>query len=300
MKIFVTGATGFIGSAIVQELIGAGHEVLGLARSDAGAQSLAVAGAAVHLGSLEDLESLRSGAAASDAVIHTAFIHDFANYAPAAEKDRRAIETLGSALVGSGRPFVVTSGTLLLQRQGPLATEEDAADANFPRKSEQAALSVASQRVRVSPLRLPPSVHGEGDHGFVPALIALAREKGVSAYVGDGLNRWPAVHRLDAASLYRLVLEKGSAGASYHGVADEGVLFRDIAELIGRRLRLPVVSKSPVEAVSHFGWLAHFVGIDCPASSAQTRQEMGWAPKQLGLIADLDQAHYFETAFARA
>ena len=300
MKIFVTGATGFIGSAIVQELIGAGHEVLGLARSDAGAQLLAVAGAAVHLGSLEDLESLRSGAAASDGVIHTAFIHDFANYAPAAEKDRRAIETLGSALVGSGRPFVVTSGTLLLQRQGPLATEEDAADANFPRKSEQAALSVASQRVRVSPLRLPPSVHGEGDHGFVPALIALAREKGVSAYVGDGLNRWPAVHRLDAASLYRLVLEKGSAGASYHGVADEGVLFRDIAELIGRRLRLPVVSKSPVEAVSHFGWLAHFVGIDCPASSAQTRQELGWAPKQLGLIADLDQAHYFETAFARA
>lgn len=300
MKIFVTGATGFIGSAIVQELIGAGHEVLGLARSDAGAQLLAVAGAAVHLGSLEDLESLRSGAAASDGVIHTAFIHDFANYAPAAEKDRRAIETLGSALVGSGRPFVVTSGTLLLHREGPLATEEDAADANFPRKSEQAALSVASQRVRVSPLRLPPSVHGEGDHGFVPALIALAREKGVSAYVGDGLNRWPAVHRLDAASLYRLVLEKGSAGASYHGVADEGVLFRDIAELIGRRLRLPVVSKSPVEAVSHFGWLAHFVGIDCPASSAQTRQELGWAPKQLGLIADLDQAHYFETAFARA
>jgi len=300
MKIFVTGATGFIGSAIVQDLIRAGHQLLGLARSDAGAKSLVAAGAAVYRGSLEDLESLRTGAAASDGVIHTAFIHDFANYAPAAEKDRRAIETLGAALAGSGRPFVVTSGTLLLQRQGPLATEEDAADANFPRKSEQAVLSVASQRVRVSSLRLPPSVHGRGDHGFVPALINLAREKGISAYVGDGLNRWPAVHRLDAAPLYRLALEKGSAGASYHGVADEGVPFREIAEVIGRRLNVPVVSKSLEEAANHFGWLAHFVGIDCPASSAQTQQQLGWAPKQPGLIADLDQTHYFETALARA
>ncbi len=300
MKIFVTGATGFIGSAIVQDLIRAGHQLLGLARSDAGAKSLVAAGAAVYRGSLEDLESLRTGAAASDGVIHTAFIHDFANYAPAAEKDRRAIETLGAALAGSGRPFVVTSGTLLLQRQGPLATEEDAADANFPRKSEQAVLSVASQRVRVSSLRLPLSVHGRGDHGFVPALINLAREKGISAYVGDGLNRWPAVHRLDAAPLYRLALEKGSAGASYHGVADEGVPFQEIAEVIGRRLNVPVVSKSPEEAANHFGWLAHFVGIDCPASSAQTQQQLGWAPKQPGLIADLDQTHYFETALARA
>ncbi len=300
MKIFVTGATGFIGSAIVQDLIRAGHQLLGLARSDAGAKSLVAAGAAVYRGSLEDPESLRTGAAASDGVIHTAFIHDFANYAPAAEKDRRAIETLGAALAGSGRPFVVTSGTLLLQRQGPLATEEDAADANFPRKSEQAVLSVASQRVRVSSLRLPPSVHGRGDHGFVPALINLAREKGISAYVGDGRNRWPAVHRLDAAPLYRLALEKGSAGASYHGVADEGVPFREIAEVIGRRLDVPVVSKSPEEAANHFGWLAHFVGIDCPASSAQTQQQLGWAPKQPGLIADLDRTHYFETALARA
>ena len=300
MKIFLTGATGFIGSAIVQELIGAGHEVLGLARSDAGAKSLAAAGAAVHRGSLEDLESLRSGAASSDGVIHTAFIHDFSNYSPAAEKDRRAIETLGSALAGSGRPLVVTSGTLLLQRQGPLATEEDVANVNFPRKSEQAALSAASQLIRVLLLRLPPSVHGKGDHGFVPALIKVAREKGVSAYVGDGLNRWPAVHRLDAAPLYRLAVEKGSAGASYHGVADEGVPFRDIAEVIGRHLHLPVVSKSPDEAAQHFGWLAHFVGVDCPASSERTRQELGWAPKQPGLIADLDQAHYFENALARA
>ena len=300
MKIFVTGATGFIGSAIVQDLIGAGHQVLGLARSDAGDKSLAAAGAAVHRGSLEDLESLRSGVGASDGVIHTAFIHDFANYAPAAEKDRRAIETLGAALAGSGRPFVVTSGTLLLQRQGPLATEEDAADANFPRKSEQAALSVASKRVRVLLLRLPPSVHGRGDHGFVPALINLARKKRISAYVGDGLNRWPAVHRLDAAPVYRLALEKGSTGAGYHGVADEGVPFREIAEVIGRRLNVPVVSKPPEEAANHFGWLAHFVGIDCPASSAQTQQKLGWAPNQPGLIADLDQTHYFETALARA
>ena len=293
MKIFVTGATGFIGSAIVQDLIRAGHRVLGLARSDAGAKSLAAAGAAVYRGSLEDLESLSSGAAASDGVIHTAFIHDFANYAPAAEKDRRAIETLGAALAGSGRPFVVTSGTLLLQRQGPFATEEDAADANFPRKSEQAMLSVASQRVRVSSLRLPPSVHGRGDHGFVPALINLAREKGISAYVGDGLNRWPAVHRLDAAPLYRLALEKGSAGASYHGVADEGVPFREIAEVIGRRLNVPVVSKSPEEAANYFGWFAHFAAMDTPASSQRTRELLGWQPKQPGLIADLDRPSYF-------
>src|SRR5467141_1381184 len=294
MRVFVTGATGFIGSAIVEELIRAGHQVLGLARSDAAAASIAAAGADVHRGSLEDLESLRSGAVAADGVIHTAFIHDFSNYAPAAEKDRRAIETLGAALAGSGRPFVVTSGTLLLQRQGPLATEEDAADANFPRKSEQAALSPASQRVRVSLLRLPPSVHGHGDHGFVLALINLAREKGISAYVGDGLNRWPAVHRLDAAPLYRLALEKGSAGASYHGVADEGVPFREIAEVIGRQLNVPVVSKSREGAADHFGWIALFFGIDAPASSAQTQEHLGWGPLQPGLITDLNAEHYFE------
>ncbi len=298
MRIFVTGATGFIGTAIVRELIDAGHQVLGLARSDAGAKSLIAAGANVnvHRGSLEDLESLRSGASAADGVIHTAFIHDFNNYGPAAEADRRAIETLGDALAGSDRPLIITSGTLLAQRQGPLATEDDAPNPNFPRKSEEAALALAARGIRASVLRLPPSVHGNGDHGFVPRLISIAREKGVSAFIGDGLNRWPAVHRLDAAHLYRIVLEKGSAGATYHGVADEGVPTREIAQAIGRGLNVPVVSKSRDEAADHFGWIAHFFGIDSPASSAQTQDRLGWRPVQPGLIADLKVEHYFEHA----
>jgi nucleoside-diphosphate-sugar epimerase len=294
MRVFVTGATGFIGTAVVRELIAAGHHVVGLARSDAAAKSLVAAGAGVHRGSLEDPASLRSGAASVDGVIHTAFIHDFSNYGPAAEADRLAIETLGSALAGSDRPLIVTSGTLIAQAKGPLATEEDPHDPNFPRKSEDAAHALAAQGVRASVLRLPPSVHGNGDHGFVPHLISIAREKGVSAYVGDGLNRWPAVHRLDAAHLYRLILEKGSAGATYHAVADEGVPTRDVAEAIGRGLNLPVVSKSHEEAAKHFGWIARFFAIDGPASSALTQERLRWRPVQPGIIADLNAEHYFE------
>jgi nucleoside-diphosphate-sugar epimerase len=296
MRVFVTGATGFIGSAVVRELIDAGHQVLGLARSDAAAKSLVAAGAAVHRGSLEDLESLRSGAAAADGVIHTAFIHDFSNYGPAAEADRRAIETLGGALAGSDGPLIVTSGTLLAQRQGSLATEEDAPNPSFPRKSEEAALALAARGVRASVLRLPPSVHGNGDHGFVPRLISVAHEKRVSAFIGNGLNRWPAVHRLDAAHLYRLVLEKGSVGATYHGVADEGLPTREIAEAIGRGLNVPAVSKSDEAAADHFGWIALFFGMDGPASGAQTQERLGWQPVQHGLIADLNAEHYFERA----
>jgi nucleoside-diphosphate-sugar epimerase len=295
MRIFVTGATGFVGSAIVPELIGAGHQVLGLARSDAAAASLTAAGADVQRGSLNGLESLRKGADAADAVIHAGFIHDFANYAAAAETDRRSIETIGAVLAGSDRPFIVTSGTALTA-PGRVATEKDSANSTFPRKSEEAAASAASGGTRVSVLRLPPSVHGVGDHGFVPLLIRLAREKGVSAYVGEGLNRWPAVHRLDAARLYRLALEKSPMAPRYHAVADEGVPFREIAQVIGRRLNIRVVSKPPHEAADHFGWFAHFAALDCPASSTQTQEQLGWRPTQASLIPDIDQPSYFEAS----
>ena len=292
MRVFVTGASGFIGSAIVPELIQAGHQVLGLARSEAGAQSLAAAGADLHRGSLEDLESLRSGAAKADGVIHTAFIHDFSKFEANCQTDKLAIEALGFALAGSERPLIVTSGTALFS-PGRCATEDDSVNSNFPRKSEESAFRAAAQGVRVMVVRLPPSVHGDGDHGFVPRLIGIAREKNVSAYVEDGLNRWPAVHRLDAARLYRLALEKGTAGATYHAVADEGVPFREIAQVIGRRLSVPVVSKPMAEAAGHFGFLGHFAGIDCPASSAQTQERLGWRVTELSLIPDIDRPSYF-------
>jgi nucleoside-diphosphate-sugar epimerase len=304
MKVFVTGATGFIGSAIVQELINAGHQVLGLARSDAGAKSLIDAGAQVHRGDVQDSEGLRSGAAAADGVIHTAFIHDFSKFKENCEIDRRAIEALGSALAGSDRPLIVTSGTGMVA-PGRLGTEDDEpvpSSIGVPRSaSEEAAASVASRGAHVSVTRLP-QVHDRAKQGLVTYAIALAREKRVSAYVGDGQNRWPAVHRLDAAHLYRLVLEKGSAGARYHAVAEEGVPVREIAEAIGRGLKVPTVSLSAEQAGEHFGWLGHFVGFDVPSSSALTRERLDWRPTQTGLLDDLQHARDFEpeqTAYAQ-
>ncbi|WP_328535301.1 SDR family oxidoreductase [Streptomyces sp. NBC_00344] len=296
MRVFVTGASGFIGSAVVPELIGAGHRVVGLARSDASADALAAAGAEVLRGALDDLDSLREGAAASDGVIHLAYIHDFSRYESAARTDAQAIETLGAALEGSGRPLVIASGTLGLT-PGRVATERDTPDPGSgvsPRAAgARAALSLASCNVRSSVVRLSPSVHDEGDHGFIPTLIAIARDKGVSGYAGDGSNRWPAVHRLDAAHLFRLALEIAPAGSVLHGVADEDVPVRTIAEVIGWHLGLPVAAISPEDTAEHFGWLGAFLAADAPASSALTRELLGWQPTRPGLIDDLDQGHYF-------
>jgi nucleoside-diphosphate-sugar epimerase len=293
MRVFVTGATGFVGSAIVRNLIAAGHEVLGLTRSDAGAATLASMGAGIHRGALEDPESLREGTRRADAVIHTAFNHDFSRFLENCAEDQRAIEAMGSVLEGSRRPMLVTSGLALLA-PGRIATEADKPSRDFPRASEVAAEAVAARGVRASSVRLAPSTHGAGDHGFVPHLIGLAREKGVSAYISDGLNRWPGVHRLDAARLYRLALEQGVESGPYHAVADEGVPFKEIAEVIGRRLGVPVASRTPDEANDHFGWFARFAAMDVPTSSTRTRTALGWTPEEPGLIADLDQPHYFE------
>jgi len=292
MRVFVTGASGFVGSAVVAELIAAGHEVLGLARSDSSAQALEAAGAQVHRGDLDDADSLRAGAESADGVIHLAFKHDFADYAGAAELDRRAIDTLGDVLAGSDRPLVVTAG-LAGFVLGRTMTEDDAASAESPRFSEHAALKFASRGVRVSVLRLPPSVHGEGDHGFVPRLIDIAREKGVAAYPGDGSNRWPSVHRLDAARLFRLAFESAPAGARLHAIHDEGVPVRDIAAVIGRHVGLPVTAVPAERALDHFGWLGTFFSLDVPASSAITRELLGWRPTHQGLLEDLEQGHYF-------
>jgi len=295
MRVFVTGATGFIGSALVPELINAGHQVLGMARSEEGAKSLAAAGAEVHRGDLEDLEGLRSAAAKSDGVIHIGFRHDWSDFAGSCEIDKRAIEALGSALEGSHRPLLVTSGVATVA-QGRPGTEEDPPHPpipSLPRVSEQTGLSFVERGVNASVVRLP-QVHDPVKQGLVTYAVALARQKGVSPYIGDGLSRWAAVHVLDAARLYRLALEKGAAGARYHAVAEEGVPMREIAEVIGRGLKVPIVSLSQEEAQAHFGWLAMFAGFDMPASSAQTRQRLGWHPTGPGLIADLEQMSWSE------
>jgi nucleoside-diphosphate-sugar epimerase len=287
MHVFVTGATGFVGTAVVKELISAGHTVLGLARSEPGE---------VQRGSMEDFDSLRAGAAASDGVIHLAFNHDFSKLADNCEQDRQAILAIGEVLEGSDRPLLVTSGVALLA-PGRIATEADAPAQGFPRMSEATANELAARGIRASSVRLPPTTHGHGDHGFVPRLIAHAAATGVSAYVGDGRNRWPAGHRFDAARVYRLALERGATarplGGPFHAAAEEGVPFKDIAAVIARRLNIPLVSKTPEEAAEHFGWFAMFAAMDAPTSSARTRELLGWEPKQPGLIADLDGPEYF-------
>lgn len=292
MRVFVTGATGFIGSRIVPELIGAGHHVLGLARTDAGARSLAAAGAQVKRGDLEDLESLRSGAAASDAVLHVAFRHDWTRFAENCEVDKRAIETIGAVLQGSSRPFIVTSGVGVAR--GRAATEDDPPippSATYPRASEATAVALLERGVHASVMRLP-QVHDTVKQGLVTPLIGIARAKGVSAYVGDGHNRWPAAHVTDAARLYRLALEKGSAGARYHAVAEEGVPLKDIATAIGNGLNVPVISISPEQAQEHFGFLGFFAGWDVLTSSAQTRAKLGWIPSGPDLLTNLGNMRY--------
>ena len=307
MRVFVTGASGWIGSAVVPELLAAGHRVVGLARSDASAAALSAAGAEVQRGTLDDLDSLRRAATTSDGVIHLAFRHDIAftgDFQGAADSDRRAIETFGEALAGSDRPLVIASGVLGMA-PGHLATELDghsldpalAAHGAGPQTrqaSAELALSFASRGIRSSIVRISPTCHGEGDHGFMATLVSIARAKGVSGFLGDGSNRWPAVNRLDAARLFCLALEKAPAASTLHAVGEEGVAIRDVAQVIGRHLGLPVAGISSEDAAGHFGFLAGFLGLDSPASNTLTRELVGWQPAHLGLIEDLEQGHYFE------
>jgi len=308
MRVFVTGASGWIGSAAVPELVDAGHQVTGLARSDASAAALTAAGAEVVRGTLDDLGTLRGAAAASDGVIHLAFKHDIAfsgGFQDAADADRRAVETFGEVLAGSGRPFIIASGLLGLV-PGRVSTERDGLDPGSAAHlsggpgtrlaTAHLTLALAARDVRSSVVRLPPTVHGEGDHGFMATLVGIARDQGVSGYVGDGSNRWPAVHRLDAAHLFRLALEQAPAGSVLHAVADEGVPIRAIADVIGRHLNVPVAAIAPGDAAGHFAWLGGFIGTDSPASSTLTRQLLGWQPAQPGLLDDLDKGHYFHSA----
>ena len=294
MRVFVTGATGFIGSAVVQELLGAGHQVVGLARSEAGAAALSAAGAQVRRGDLDDLAGLADAADDADGVIHTAYNHDFSDLAGAAKTDRAVIEALGDALTGSGRPLVVASGTAL--SPGRVVTEADAVPDGHPhpRRSEQSALPYAERGVAAGAVRLPPTVHGAGDHGFIPQLITVARQRGVSGYPGEGTNRWAAVHRLDAAKVFRLALEAAEPGVRWHAVGEQGVPVREIAEVVGRHLGLPVVSVPPEQAAEHFGWIGMFWSLDVPAASERTRTELGWGPTHQGLLEDLEEGHYFQ------
>ncbi|MEV8390839.1 MULTISPECIES: SDR family oxidoreductase [unclassified Streptomyces] len=302
MRIFMTGASGFIGSAVVPELIDAGHQVVGLARSDASAAALTAAGAEVVRGTVDDLGVLRDAATASDGVIHLAFKHDIAftgDFQGAAEADRRAVDTLGDALAGTDRPLVVASGVGGVT-PGRVATERDmptldGSPVSLRAATAQEVLSLAPRGVRSSVVRLSPTCHGEGDQGFIATLVAIARAKGVSGYIGDGANRWPAVHRLDAARLFRQAVETAPAGSVLHGVAEEGVAIRDIAEVIGRHLDVPVTSVTPRAAAEHFTWLSAFLGLDTPASNTLTRELLDWRPTQPGLLEDLGKGHYFPT-----
>ena len=291
MRLFVTGASGFIGSAVVPELQRAGHEVVGLARSDASAEALAAAGAEVRRGDLDDLDSLRAGAEEADGVIHLAYVHDFSQMEAAARTDLAAIEAMGAVLEGTGKPIAIASGTLGLT-PGRVGTERDDAAVVHPRVANaHAVLDLASRGVRPLVVRLSPTVHGAGDHGFIAVLVQIARDKGVSGYVGDGQNRWNAVHREDAAAVFRLAVEQAPAGSVLHAVGEEGIAVRDIASVIGQHLDLPVQSIPAEEAADHFGWLGAFLAIDAPASSTITQELLGWKPNGPGLLEDI-AAHY--------